>query len=266
MKRILIAFLALLTLSGCGGAKKTQITNIASLNYSGSKVGIPDSNSFDKEVVAELPNAELKFYSNSMDAVMALTAGKLDAFAYDRCNLDYMAAANDKVSVLPDSLGDMDICTATAKGNTALLAEFNKFIADYKADGTAEDMYSRWILQKEHEMPQIESPTSPSKKLKVITNGVTEPMNFYQGTELTGYDVEFAMRFALAYNYDIEFIVMDYAAMPLAITSGKADCIISDFFYNAERAQEIDYSSPYITTQITLLVEKDRLASSQTAN
>lgn len=261
MKKIMIMSLALtFILAGCKGSEEPPITDITSLNYKDSKVGIPDSSSFDKEVVTALPDAEILYYTNSIDAVMALTAGKIDGFAYDRCNLDYMAAANDKVFVLPDSLGDMDICTATAKENTELMAQFNEFIESYKADGTADDMYNRWILQKNHEMPQIDQPANPVKKLKVITNGVTEPMNFYKGTELAGYDIEFAQRFALAYDYEIEFVIMDYAAMALAITSGKADCIISDFFYNEERAEQIQYSDPYIKTQVTVLVEKSRLA------
>lgn len=85
-------------------------------------------------------------------------------------------------------------------------------------------------------------------------------MNFYKGTELVGYDIEFARRFALAYNYEIKFVVTDYADMLAAIDSGKGDCIIWDFFYNEERAQEVEYSNPYIKTQITMLVEKARVA------
>lgn len=257
---ISLLFALTLVLFGCGSSTKSQITDIGSLNYSQSKIGIPDDNSFDKIVIKRMSDAKLKYFTNSIDAVIAITSGKIDGYVLDRCNLDYMAAANDEVAVLPDSFGELDVCAATAKGNVELMAQFNEFIKGYQKDGTSEDMYNRWILKKGNKIEQIEKPKNPVKTLKVITNGVTEPMNFYQGSELVGYDIEFAQRFALAYNYEIEFLVMDYAAMPLAIASGKADCIISDFFYNEDRAKEIEYSDPYIKTQITLLVEKSRLA------
>lgn len=255
---LLFAVAAILALSACG-AEKIKIDGLKSLNSRDCIVGAPQDYAAAKQVGEYLPNVQMKYFVNTADAVAAVESNKIDGYIYDRCNLDYMARSNPKVAVLPDGMGELDICAATSYENTQLMAQLNAFIKKYRDDGTADDMYERWILAENHEMPQIEPPKNPDKKLKVITNGEVEPMNFYHGTELWGYDIEFAKRFAAEYNYEIEFVVMDYSAMPDAIKTEKGDCIIADLFYGEERAGQIWFSEPYIKTQIAVLVNSSRL-------
>ncbi len=258
-KGILFLAVALtLVLTACG-AEKSMITGLSSLNTPDSVIGVPQDYAAARQVGEYLPKATIKYFVGTADAVAAIESDKIDGFIFDRCNLEYMIRSNPKLSVLPDSMGELDICAATSFENTALMTQLNAFIKKYRDDGTAEDMYNRWILTKNHDMPAIKPPENPAKMLKVITNGEMEPMAFYRGTELWGYDIEFAKRFASEYGYEIEFLVMDYGAMPDAIKSGKGDCIIADLFYGEERAEQILFSDPYIKTQIAVLVNRSRL-------
>lgn len=255
---LLLAVAAMLLLTACG-AEKSRITDLKSLNTADSVIGAPQDYAAARQVAEHLPNVSMKYFVNNADAVAAIESNKIDGYIFDRCNLDYIVSSNPKLAVLPDGMGDLDVCVATAIESTALMAQFNAFIKKYQDDGTAQDMYERWILTKNHEMPAIDPPQNPVKKLKIITNGEMEPMEFYRGTELSGYDIEFSRRFAREYSYDIEFVVMDYTAMPDAVRSGKGDCIIADLFYSEERAAQIRFSDPYIKTQIAVLVNRSRL-------
>ncbi len=252
------AVATMLVLTACG-AEKSKITDLQSLNTPDSIIGAPQDYAAAQQVSEYLPLARMKYFVSTVDAVAAVGSNKIDGFIFDRCNLDYMAEANPEIAVLPDSMGELNICAATAFENTELMAQLNGFIKKYQDDGTAQDMYKRWILTKDHEMPVIQPPQNPVKKLKIITSGEVEPMTFYRGAELWGYDIEFSRRFAKEYNYEIEFVVMDYSAMPDAIRSGKGDCIIADLFHGEERAEQIWFSKPYIKTQIAVLVNRSRL-------
>lgn len=258
-KKVLLASVAAMLLLTACGAEKTKIIDLKSLNAPGTVIGAPQDYAAARQVGEYLPNVTMKYFINTADAVAAIESNKIDGFIYDRCNLDYMVQANSKIAVLPDSMGDLDICAATAFENKELMSQLNEFIKNYQDDGTAQDMYERWILSKNHMMPTIEPPEYPAKKLKVITSGEVEPMTFYKGNELWGNDIEFTRRFALEYGYEIEFVVMDYSGMPEAIRSGKGDCIIADLFYGEERAEQIWFSEPYIKTQLAVLVNRSRL-------
>lgn len=105
-------------------------------------------------------------------------------------------------------------------------------------------------------MPDLPKPQNPEKKLTIITNGMTEPMNYYENGTLTSYDIEFSKRFANYANFDYEIITRDYAAMIPALQSGKADIIISDFLKTDERGQEVLYRDAYVGLHNSLLVRK----------
>lgn len=257
MKKFILAFLAAVILCACTG-EKPLIVNLDSLNTSSTILGVGESFGDSHNLVKErFPNAQIQFFLNT--PYEAVETGKIDGYVVDRCSLDYVCAANDKLAVLDEGLADINVCVATANESTELMAQVNEFIKQYTDDGIAEDMYKRWILQKQHDMPDIKKPENPVKTLKIITNGLSEPMNFFKGTEIWGYDIEFIKRFTAAYNYDYEIVTMDYPAMSVALMSNKADMIISNFFYSAERAEIITYSDPYMVTEMAILVNKDRL-------
>lgn len=246
-------------------ANNKTITGLSSLNTKAATIGLPIGYAAVKQVKEYLPNVKVKYFNSDADGITAVDTDKIDGYVYVRSRLDYMAAADSNLAVLKDSMGNLDICAAVALGNSTLANQLNEFIAQYQKDGTAKEMNSRWVLQRDTTMPQIVPPKHPTKTLKIITSGVIEPMTFYKGSELCGYDIEFAKRFAQKYNYTIKFVVLDYSAMPAALQSGQGDCIIADLFYNKEWTKQMQFTDPYIQTQITAAVKKSRLGGTSPA-
>lgn len=56
---------------------------------------------------------------------------------------------------------------------------------------------------------------------------------------------------------EVEIVETSYTSLIPALESGKIDIIISSMTINAERAKYVDFSDPYTTSDLMMLVHKD---------
>ncbi len=70
----------------------------------------------------------------------------------------------------------------------------------------------------------------------------------------TGIDVELARALAQSLHKELKISNTAYSALIPALQTGKIDLIISSMTITAERAENIDFSDPYVQTGICLLV------------
>lgn len=252
---LMLGFVIIL-ISGCSAADEAKISSSSDLNQAGYIIGVPEGTPPEEVAKAFMPNAEISYFTQFIDGVAALKSGKATAVIYDSSGVDRILLSNPDLVKLPEELGNIEIATVVRLSDTELNDQVNAFIKQLHQDGTADEMVNRWIDNIGGEMPDIPKPQSPERKLTIITNGLTEPMNYYENGELTGYDIEFIKRFAKYANFDYTIITMDYAAMIPALQSGKGDIIISDFFKTDERGQEVLYSDAYVVLHNSVMVRK----------
>ena len=189
---------------------KTEITQKAQLNNNEMKVGVALGSAAMLMVEKEFPKAE-KVYFDSHEGFVAVALRKIDAYVYDRRQME-LAIRNGRTGVhLLDE--DMDGAVKAAAGISPvsgipdLEKTINAFIAQSRSDGTLDDMFRRWVKDGDTTMPVIDMPADPKLHLTVGTSGTVPPFSYYVGTELNGYDIELAYRFAAWLNADIEFKV-----------------------------------------------------------
>lgn len=87
-------------------------------------------------------------YNKGMEAVQALTQGKLDAVVIDREPAKVFVAENPGLVILNESYTDEDYAAAIRKGNTALLENVNKALDELKSDGTLDEIVAKYISAK----------------------------------------------------------------------------------------------------------------------
>lgn len=257
---LLLGILMTLMISGCSVEDAAMISSSSDLNKAGYTIGVPEGTPPEEVAKEFMPNADISYFTQFMDGVAALKGGKVTAVIYDSSGVDRILLSNPDLVKLDEELGNIEIAAVVRINDTAMNDQLNAFIGQFQADGTAEAMYERWINNTGGVMPDIPKPLNPEKKITIITNGLTEPMNYYENGQLTGYDIEFMKRFANFANLDFEIITMDYAAMIPALQSGKGDVIISDFFKTDERGQEVLYSDAYVVLHNSVLVRKSMYA------
>ena len=80
----------------------------------------------------------------------------------------------------------------------------------------------------------------------------------YQDTltgEYTGMEIDIARKLAETLGVDIEFTTVTAATRTELLDSGDIDCVLATFTITEERKQNWDFSTPYYTDYVTVLVE-----------
>ncbi|ADO49695.1 ABC transporter substrate-binding protein [[Enterobacter] lignolyticus] len=92
--------------------------------------------------------------------------------------------------------------------------------------------------------------------IKVATFDANPPFGSVDGKthELVGYDIDFANALAKSLGVKLELVATNPANRIPLLQSGKADVIVADITITPERAQVIDFSTPYFVTGQQFLV------------
>lgn len=64
------------------------------------------------------------------------------------------------------------------------------------------------------------------------------PFSFYEGNNLTGFDIELGRRLASWLRRNVEFRIYDYGGLIAAVATGEIDCIMADLNFTPERAEK----------------------------
>ena len=248
MKKRLSILLAVFALVLCCGTVRADeaITRIDQLNDPDRTVGVNTGSISELTVQAELPLAKIAYYNDKFMGYLDVANGRIDAFVYDVRQMSLSIRDGLKgVRLLDETMKEtteIAVGISDASEIPDLQAMINHFIAQLRADGTLDDMYTRWLLNGEDTMPAIDKPSFPRGRLVVGTTGNVPPYSYYNGTTLAGYDIELATRLAAWLGMELEFSVMDYDAVSSAIKSGKVDCFMSNLQVSPGRAESIQFS------------------------
>ena len=227
MRRAATILLTLLMLALAGMARAdTAITQKAQLNREGMRVGVSTGSASSLIAERELPKARIVYYEDNATAYEAVAQGKLDAFVFERVQMQTAIDNGRKGVHLLDEDLDEKVQVAIGISPKSAIPDFaarlDEFLAQIRSDGTLADMYRRWVELGDTTMPQIDLPESPQFHLRVGTAGVVPPYSYHVGTELSGYDIEMARRFAAWLNADLAFKVYDFGAIvPAAVSASE---------------------------------------------
>ena len=235
-------------------------TSIHELNDSKYTIGVSDKGAALDAVKRDLPLAKIAYY-DGVDGFMAVKTRKIDAYINDRITM-ILALKNgfEGVKILPGSVGEpIKIAVGISRKSKIpdLRKKINEFIAILNSDGTLNDMKERWVFDSNYTMPEINTPSSPKFKLVVGTVGMIPPYSFYEGSKLTGHDIEFVKRFAAWLGADVVFKDYDFAGVIAAAVTGDVDIIAANLQISPERAEKIDFSDIIMSSDFSVMVRDD---------
>lgn len=237
--------------------KDNMITSVSRLNDPKYKIGVGSGDACEKVARENLPNAQF-VYVDGVNLYESLKTGKVDALAMDYKTMETaMRNGVTGVRLLDQTLGD-DIPIAVGISPKTEIPDLKdkvaQFIDELKNDGTLDDMYKRWVVDGNETMPEIPEPQSPSFDLVVGTTGLACPYTYYKGTELNGYDIELAKRFASYIGATLSFKVYDYGAIVIAVNSGDVDCAMANLNVTPERSEKMIFSEPLFVNKTGIMV------------
>lgn len=130
-----------------------------------------------------------------------------------------------------------------ATETTAAAADSGETAAAAPAEGYAEDVQA--IIDR--------------GVLRVGVKNAVEGFGFQDTLtgEYSGMEIDLANMIAEYLGVDVEFTTVTAATRSELLDSGDIDCVLATFTITEERKQSWDFTTPYYTDHVTVLVEKD---------
>ncbi len=85
-------------------------------------------------------------------------------------------------------------------------------------------------------------------KIVIATEGQFAPFNFYQGKQLTGFEVEVAEAIAARMGVKVEWKAMGFDALLTGLKSDRWDMVIASHGITEERAKAVTFADPHYCT------------------
>ena len=247
---------AALLLFGCS-QEGEQITSFFQLKKPGTIIAVATNTPESALVEGDFPDAVIQSYTDMFPTYQDVAKGKITAAVYARRQME-LAIENGVrgVCLLDENYTENTIAVALSRKSKIpdIKGKINTFIQELKEDGTLDDMYRRWVIDKDETMPDIPEVKNPQLTLTVATTGTVEPYSYYIGRNLAGYDIELAKRFAVWLGADLKFKIYDFGGVIAAAQAGDVDCIMSNLFYTPEHEESVDFSAPLFKVEVTAMV------------
>ena len=89
------------------------------------------------------------------------------------------------------------------------------------------------------------------------TEGGFQPFNYFEGSKLTGFEVELAEAIAKKLGLKLEWRVVPFDAQLAALNQDRFDFAIASHGYTEERAKSVDFANPHYCTGGQIAAHKD---------
>jgi len=202
------------------------------------------------------PETEILSYNSTSDMLLALENEKIEAAFLDHTSVKEVLAANPRFVLLEKDLFTVDIAAGISKKNPELLANYNAFLENLKSTGVYDDMVKRWMTDDNREMPAIKM-TESSSSIKIgIVSDTGFPFATKVEDEWNGFEVELGIRYSNWCGKKVEWVDMPFGSLLPSLVSGKIDVIMASLMVTDERKKQIDFSSPYYASGISIIGKK----------
>lgn len=109
------------------------------------KIGVQQGTTGDLYTTDDFGDEFVERYNKGMEAVQALSQGKIDAVVIDDQPAKTFVSQVEGLQILETEYAVEDYAIAIQKGNTELMDKINKAVAELKEDGTLDKIVSKYI-------------------------------------------------------------------------------------------------------------------------
>ena len=225
------------------------------VDFTNRPIGLNKSSVY-AEVLRKRLMARPVLYTTMNEGLNDLRGGKIDGFLVDLYIARELTAEAQnfdlRIIEIPDNafLTNIGACSH----DRILIERFNLFLRKIQADGTLDEMQTRWFETKgDVEHPVIQS-SGLKGIIKVGTNSRARPFSFIADDKFTGYSIELVQRFAADLEYRIEFVDLVFHQLIPFVRNKKIDMAISNISITTDRRRIVLFSEPIFVGRAGILV------------
>ena len=244
---------------------KTDTVNLSNVPpvfkaLSGQRVGVIIGSIQDIAVTDLAPDADILRMTSVPDMLAALQSGKVDVAGSESLSLTFNKKIADQVDSVGAGLEPLAVGACFRPDNTELQQDFNSFLAEIRRDSTYLKIFNRWQKSDDPSAMTIPEQRGTGRTVRVATYPAMPPFNFINTGKPSGLEIELLTEWANRRNWQLEIIVMDFAAQIPAVQTGKADMAMGAIAITEERQKQVLFSDGYIYSHIVLITRKGDVA------
>lgn len=114
-------------------------------DLAGKIIGVQTGTTGDLYATDDYGDENIERYSKGMEAVQALSQGKIDAVIIDNEPAKVFVSETEGLTILESPYVEEEYAIAVSKDNEALLEAINGALAELKADGTLDEIVAKYI-------------------------------------------------------------------------------------------------------------------------
>lgn len=189
-----------------------------------------------------------------MKKIVSLLLAMMLAFA---CLALTACGATKQVKVIDIALTNEKYAFGVDKNQPQLLEKVNEFIVEIKSNGKLDKICEKYFQGGTPEGVTSAAENSKKDQLIVATNAQFEPFEYKIGDTYYGVDMEIAK--LLAEYLDKELVIknMDFDAVCLSVSQGKADIAMAGLTVKENRKEFVTFSESYYDASQMLVVAAD---------
>lgn len=165
-----------------------------------------------------------------------------------------IAEATNTLAILDSNYVEEEYAAVVAKDNTDLLEKIDGAITQLKEDGTLDAIVAKYISGEDSGLTFQQDVAEDAEELIMATNAEFPPYEYYEGDSVIGIDAEAGA--AIADMLGMKLVISDMAfdAIIAAVQTGKADFGMAGMTVTEERAEAINFTQGYATSEQAIIV------------
>ena len=222
----------------------------------GKRVGVVIGSIQDFAVTNLAPDADIQRVTSYTDMLAALENGKVDVAGFESMTMMFSKDVAAKVDSVGAGLEPIPVGACFRLDNNELQQDFNSFLADIRGDGTYQEILNRWTKADDPAAMAIPQQRGTGRTLHIATYPAMPPFNFICSGKPSGIEIDILTEWANRRNWQLEFLVMDFASQIPAVQTGKADMAMGAISITEERQKQVLFSDGYFESHIVLITRK----------
>lgn len=210
------------------------------------------------EILRRFPNAKVLQFNAQPDLAVALSEGKIDAFTCPVSSAEDFMAEDDSLTYLHEVFMEIPYGFAfqKAKGENELRDQLNEYLAKIHSDGTYDEIVAVWFGTDESKKT-VDIPSDGNRVLRYITASTMQPYSYIKDGKNAGLEIDIIARFCREYGYGLSIDNADFGSLIAGVSSGTYDIASGTIMITKERAESVDFSDVYYTTNAVVVVRKE---------
>ncbi|KXT78730.1 ABC transporter substrate-binding protein/permease [Streptococcus sp. DD13] len=232
----------------------------------GKKVGVKNSTAAQTflEKNKDKYGYEIVTYDTGDQMYTSLASGTIDAVMDDKAVIQYAISKQQDLAInMPgEAIGSFGFSVKKGSKYESLITDFNKALAEMKADGTYATIIKRYLASDYGSQLTLtgnaDQKATPKKKVyKIVSDSSFAPFEYQdEDHQYVGIDMELIQAIAKQQGFEIEISNPGFDAALNAVQSSQADGVIAGMTITDERKNTFDFSDAYYTANIRIAVRE----------